>query len=885
VAVSTVNALSGPYTTNGATTVFPFTFTAPSAREVAVSLFDANCAETTVGSGSYTVRLGTDGGGSVTFDTAPASGYSLYVLLDPDFTQDIQFEDGSGWLASPVNLANDRAAARDQYLKARVDKLTPDGLLTGAGAGQFLSFDGEGNPVFSSGTGADAGLRTDLAATDSGKGAALVGYAQPFANAAERDVFSKLGDVVNLLDGDGTAVHDTGTVNGADTTAAINQMITNLSASSRRQSVIIMPPGVVFAQGIILKARVRLVAWDWQMVAMRKNYTCQILLPAGAVAGFQIKGNTDAANPAHYCGILGIETNGNSLQGFGGIDLANNATTLDGILVCDNCPRFYGEQAIKVNARVRSRFERNRPLNSVMYRTRASHIGVMEIEGNDLILNQNEPTASLNIGSNIGDRLFLNGSAGPRIWAGWIKAGSNGEGERNVWQVSEGGLRNDGLSWRLECDRYEFNLGEGLNEGGYNNTYQDPEFDSNGMADPGTYGTDAFAEARFEERAGVGDAAPRLLAPAFKKTSTAGFAGGFTPGNFTTVDVRDVRISTGVGLAAGRLAIRNVGDRACKVVSDDPRVRMVNDEALPNNQQNGFLNSSFRGATIGVIGSGGVLPPGLNITTVAGLTQEILAFGFDGGLPYLDVKISGAASATAALNFRFDNASPNYMPAALAGETWTGSLGLKVVSDTGANQITFWNLFLSETLDNGGNVAGASTSNAPNLVRLKTDYQRARPLDMCRHVVSRTFTDATTRRVRFNLTTNVTNGNAYNFTLRIAVPQIERAPSMGQVLLTNGMPVIPRVTQTAVPADGGTVTCDVRVGFLALDHTATIASATVVLPPSPQDGQEWRLASRSIVTALTLTASNTIRGTITTIAAGGKAGWRFVGAASAWFPI
>jgi hypothetical protein len=468
---------------------------------------------------------------------------------------------------------------------------------------------------------------------------------------------------------------------------------------------------------------------------------------------------------------------------------------------------------------------------------------------------------------------------------GFIKAASNGDGEGNVWQIGEGGLRNDGLSWRLEKDRYEFNLAEGLNDGGYNNTYLDSEFDSNGMADPGTYGTDAFPEAKFEERAGVGDAGPRLLAPAFKKTSVGGFAGGFTPGNFTTVDVRDVRATTGAGLGAGKLAIRNVGDRACKVVSDDPRVRMINEESLPNNQQNGFLNSSLRGATVGVIGSGGVLPNGLNITTVAGLTQEIIAFGFDGGLPYLDVKISGTAGAGAALNFRFDNASPPYMPAALAGETWTGSLGLKIVSDTGSTLITFWTLFLGETLDNGGAIGVANTTFSVNLARAKTDYSRARPMDMCRYMVSRTFTDATTKRVRFNLTTNVVNGSTYNFTVRIAVPQIERAPSMGQVLLTNGTPVMPMVTQTAVPTDGGTVTCDIRVGFLALDHTATIASATVVLPPSPQDGQEWRLASRSIVTALTLSATNTIRGAITTIAAGGKAGWRYVAAANAWFPI
>ena len=34
--VSTTNAISGPFTTNGVTTNFPFTFTAPSAAEVQV---------------------------------------------------------------------------------------------------------------------------------------------------------------------------------------------------------------------------------------------------------------------------------------------------------------------------------------------------------------------------------------------------------------------------------------------------------------------------------------------------------------------------------------------------------------------------------------------------------------------------------------------------------------------------------------------------------------------------------------------------------------------------------------------------------------------------------------------------------------------------------
>ena len=169
MAVSTTNAYSGPFITNGVTTVFPFTFTAPSVAEVAVFLRDADGVETEAE--GYTVALTTGGGGSVTFATAPASGWSLYILLDPDFTQNLTFEDGSAWLASPVNEGYDRSAARDQFLKREGDRgfkvpVGEAGLrLPGAGvrAGYFLAFDASGQPAMASGTGADAALRLDLA--------------------------------------------------------------------------------------------------------------------------------------------------------------------------------------------------------------------------------------------------------------------------------------------------------------------------------------------------------------------------------------------------------------------------------------------------------------------------------------------------------------------------------------------------------------------------------------------------------------------------------------------------------------------------------------------------------------------------------------------------
>lgn len=147
MAVSTDNAFSGPYSANGVTTVFPFTFKAPTTAEVVAVV--RNAIGEDVVPGPYSVSINGGNGGSVTFVDPPAVGLSIIPVLAPAFTQDLQFENGSAWLAEPVNEGYDRSALRDQALKRDVDRAlkVPMGnegrALTTSDRGVVGIFDGQ----------------------------------------------------------------------------------------------------------------------------------------------------------------------------------------------------------------------------------------------------------------------------------------------------------------------------------------------------------------------------------------------------------------------------------------------------------------------------------------------------------------------------------------------------------------------------------------------------------------------------------------------------------------------------------------------------------------------------------------------------------------------
>ena len=158
MAVSSVDTLSGPYTTNGVTTTFPFTFKAMAEGEVRVFRMAADGVETTINPGAYDVTLNDDGG-SVVFTAAPAIGDPLYVGTDPDFTQQITFENQGAFLPEVMNEAFDRAATRDLALKGDIDRAPKRPLNWEDFEGLYPYLKADGTWGFSVSPGADGELR------------------------------------------------------------------------------------------------------------------------------------------------------------------------------------------------------------------------------------------------------------------------------------------------------------------------------------------------------------------------------------------------------------------------------------------------------------------------------------------------------------------------------------------------------------------------------------------------------------------------------------------------------------------------------------------------------------------------------------------------------
>lgn len=314
MSVENTTAFTAELTANGTTTVFPWPFYAASADEIAVY---QNGTIITTG---FTVSRAADGTGSVTFSTAPANGTKIRIASDPDFTQEVEFQQFGPFRPNAINAPLDRAAARDIWLKGTASRalLAPIGETglalpsASARAGGILGFDAEGRPVIASGTGADSAFRTDAA---QGTGGSLIGFLQSGVAAVVRTVLSKLRDEVSVFDFMSPALADkvrsnTATISDAtDITAAIQ------AALNRRGSFlwpgtairVNLPDGTYWVNPIGLQGGI-LVGQS------RLNTVLKCATAAGTAALLDARVNRDGAT-ANTNGSCQIENISIDLQG------------------------------------------------------------------------------------------------------------------------------------------------------------------------------------------------------------------------------------------------------------------------------------------------------------------------------------------------------------------------------------------------------------------------------------------------------------------------------------------------------------------------------------------------------------------------------------------
>jgi hypothetical protein len=177
---------AGPFTCNGVTVSFPFSFKLFQASEIVVSLTDASGNLSTLSLvTNYTVTLNgnqdINPGGTVTTLLVYVAGFTITLTSGVLATQSVVLTNTGGFYPDVLNNEFDRLTILVQQLAEletrQITVPVSDPIIqplpsVATRAGKFLTFDASGNPAAASGSGADAGLRTDLA---SASGAALVG--------------------------------------------------------------------------------------------------------------------------------------------------------------------------------------------------------------------------------------------------------------------------------------------------------------------------------------------------------------------------------------------------------------------------------------------------------------------------------------------------------------------------------------------------------------------------------------------------------------------------------------------------------------------------------------------------------------------------------------
>lgn len=177
---------------------------------------------------------------------------------------------------------------------------------------------------------------------------------------------------------------------------------------------------------------------------------------------------------------------------------------------------------------------------------------------------------------------------------------------------------------------------------------------------------------------------------------------------------------------------------------------------IERGSQNLVQNPRFEGGTTGVIGSGGVMPTDTSVSTAASVTRQVVGFGTEDGIPFLDLRLAGTQSNTNVGLVTLGTWS------ATVGQTFALSLCTRLVAGSMAGINTF-RLRVHEK-------QGATNLSAYTKLDFAAD---GAPLQLQRRSAAHTMLGANADGARLQLAYVPFANQAFDFTWRIGLPQVE----------------------------------------------------------------------------------------------------------------
>lgn len=225
---------------------------------------------------------------------------------------------------------------------------------------------------------------------------------------------------------------------------------------------------------------------------------------------------------------------------------------------------------------------------------------------------------------------------------------------------------------------------------------------------------------------------------------------------------------------------------------------------IEESRTNSVRNSMISGA---VAASPGTAPTNWSYFTTTGVTRQIVGTGTINGMNYVDVRFNGTATAAGSLGFDPEGSTSTSAPAS-TGQTWTASIYVGLVGGSWPVSRT---VYLGVVERNSSNTSLGSTT---------TDFRSlATSSSLVRVSAVRTLSNAAAAYVTPVIRSDLSIGDAVNFTMRIAAPQLEQGK-----FVTSFIPT----TSSTVTRQADSLQITGLTSLLNSNHTAYVSYEQLV---------------------------------------------------------